>query len=92
MQLCTLTTLRAPDECSGMKSRETDELCPWTWNQTAPLACSLKNAAPTPSLEGIFDVPVAPHHLKKHQNDLCEVVTLSFEAQPCVSLADISSL
>lgn len=57
-----------------------------------PVVLLLKNGAPAPSLKGLLDVPVALHHLKKAQNYVCEIVLLSFEAQPCVPLADISSL
>lgn len=98
VQFCGITIFMTMDKLSEMSNQGGCQAIRWdrelncfsTMHRVVVLL--LKNRAPTPALWGLFDVPVDLHHLKKAPNYISEIVVLSFQALPCVSLPDNSSL
>lgn len=98
VQFCGITIFTSMDKLSEMSNQggcqavplDQEPNCFSTVHHLVVLL--LKNGAPTPAFRGLFDVPVELHHLKKAQNYSSEIVILSFQAQPCVSLPHNSSL
>ena len=98
MQFCAVMIFMAMDRLSEMSNQggcqavplDQEPNCFSTVHHLVVLL--LKNGAPTPALRGLFDVPAELHRLKKAQNYISEIVIRSFQAQPCVSLPDNSSL
>lgn len=97
VQFCGITIFTVMDKLSEMSNEggcqavplDQEPNCFSTVHHLVVLL--LKNGAPTPALRRLFDVPVELH-LKKARNYSSEIVILSFQAQPCVSLPDNSSL
>lgn len=96
MQFCGIMIFTAMDKLSEMSKQGSCQAIPLDQKPNCLsivhhlVVLLLKNRAPSPALRGLFDVPMELHHLKKAQNYISEIVILSFQAQPCVSLADNS--
>lgn len=94
MQFCGIKIFTAVDKLSEMSNQGSCQAIPLDQEPNCLstvyhlVVLLLKNGAP--ALKGLFDVPVELHHLKKAQNYISEMVILSFQAQPCVSLTDNS--